>query len=216
MLPILTNSYLSLAVDVPCSLPPFQINVFLPWRGVVGATVFLTSDDPTKAEVRDVVPLNGALDSFPTDDETKRLSETASDVLDAVLERLGLSPVTRKPAPVVAAETHNALHVIAAAWSAEKAAVGAAQNVLACFRTTNGMNPAAQHEIGRLIPNLDKDGSGRRDSPALEAMACWVDFAIDEACVAQAEKAYRDAAEWLAEHGGGDSRPSGWEGPLAR
>ena len=188
-------------INVPCTLPDsFDFRVFLPSRGVRTFTCWLTSTDPLKAEVKDVQLANREGDpraglTYEVDsDEQQRADDDASSVLDGILGMLGVCFNTRKPLPLDPRPGSRAavLQAIAKALSAEEDAVSV-QNSLWLRLREAGMNDAAR-EVGDRTHDLTRR-KGQEQSPACEAMRCYVSHVVDAAVLAQSDKADRQLAE---------------------
>lgn len=190
-LPILVPGR-STPVLVPCRLPEsVTFLAFLPSRGVREFTLWLTSTNPLKAEIADVQPTNKEGDPRGPDgwtldeDESRHADDAAADVLDGILVRLGIN--RRGPNYVV-----PVLTAIAKALETEEAAVAAGSALVNLFRKEQR---SGTEDIDKRIPNLATE-RGQHHSAACEALRCYVDAVVDEACVAQAGKAEKQAAEW--------------------
>lgn len=182
-------------IEVPCLLPDcFDFRVFLPSRGVRIFTCWLTSTDPRSAEAKDVQLAHRETDprlrdGFELDaDEQRRADEDAGDVLQLLLNHLGMSMVGRS----AYGTSNHALHGIAQAWSAEEDAVSR-QAAMAMALEGAGMKGVGVDAYA-LVPDLDTYG-GRSRSPAFVALAGYVAHALEQAILAQADKADRQQAE---------------------
>lgn len=175
-------------IEVPCRLPDcFDFRAFLPSRGVRIFTCWLTTADPRTAEVKDVQLAHRETDprlknGFELDhDEQRRADEAAGDVLDGLLTALG----SRAP-------TFHVLQAIALAWSTEGDAVTLQTFMCLALRKAD-MSDADRDAYG-MVPNLDST-AGQARSPACEGMRGYVQHALEQAALAQADKAERQQAE---------------------
>lgn len=189
-------------VLVPCRLPEsVTFLAFLPSRGVREFTLWLTSTDPLKAEVADVQPTNKEGDPRGPDgwtldeDEARRADDAAADVLGAVIAGLGLRVHLRGPIAVTGLypRGQDVLASIGKAWDAECTAVQAGTALYHLFLEAK-KNTAAE-DVYKRVSDLTTP-RGQDESAACEALRCYVDAVVDEACVAQADKAEKQAAEW--------------------
>lgn len=104
-------------VHVPCALPAeFQVVVCLSGH-VVGFAVELSGRDPLTAKVADFDNHDGL---SLTVDQIEKVFAVAEAAFSSILQRLGLDPVTRQPAPVVEESAHRVLALIAKAYEAEE------------------------------------------------------------------------------------------------
>jgi hypothetical protein len=199
-------------VNVPCALPPsFCFDVFLPARGIRPFCAWLSSTDPLKAEVQDVTLAKpekdarfhgvGSGGAYSLDeDEEKRADEAAGDVFRALFARL--LPVAQH----AGMPENSTLEAIAHAWEAECKAVEAGTSL---YRLFLGDKSSAASDINALIPDLTNP-DWQRFSTACEAMRCYVAKVIEEAQVAQIEKAERMEATWEAPSHHEDFNPPAW------
>jgi hypothetical protein len=197
-------------VKVPCRLPEsITFRAFLPSRGVREFTLWLSSTDPLKAEVVDVQPTNREGDPRGPDgwaldsDEQRHADDAAADVLSGILANLGLLPSTRlsmaiPPSIKALAHISAPLHSIAKAYAAEVAAYEA---LLAAWEPL----PARIAGDDLLPTNPAENGS-----LAARLLASYVDAVTDESCIAQADKAEKQAAEWQPASHPEDANPPAW------
>lgn len=208
-------------VHVPCRLPEcFTFTVFLPSRGLRTFTAWLSSTDPLKAEVKDVVldmpetdPRHVGGPYELDDDEQRRADEAAGDVIDTLLGFLALNTKTRAPFQPNDSEAvrRRILHAIALSWHAEEIAVER-QTMLCHALDVAGLRDASRDAYAK-VPDLTAR-RGQDASPSVEALGGYVEHVVDVATSAQKAKAEKQKAEWTPpQRHPEDVNPPAWAEP---
>lgn len=186
-LPILVPGRTS-PVHVPFELQDsFIFSAFLPSRGVRTFTAWLTTRDPLKADVGDVL-LNRA-EGDPRgpngleldEDEQRRADEAAGDVLRYVLATLGIHPSLRGAVGLDALHG-SILHAIATTYVAEEALYGETVRLSQALHRLMPKTTAEQDVLRLAVLDDDKTPE---NSPSVYALAAYAEHAVEVTTIAK-------------------------------